>query len=174
VREYQEAATAIPRSLPPLAPSEGLRTRVLEAAAGRQAPRRALFSRVFWAAAAIFLFALLLNSLTRAPWKAIQAKGTKDAPSAQGDLRWNEASVKLYVTGLPALPAGKVYQLWHIGPAAAPLPRKTFTLNAGGTLAGSDTMDHAIVKGHKFALTIEPSGGSKSPTMPIYWVVSAE
>jgi len=63
VREYQEAATALPLSLTPLAPSESLKTRVLTAATGRQAPRQALFSRVFWAAAAIVLVALILNSL---------------------------------------------------------------------------------------------------------------
>jgi anti-sigma-K factor RskA len=145
-----------------MAPSAGLKTRVMAAAAGRQAPRRAVLSRLFWAAAAIVLFALLIHSLGNTSVKLpLEGKGVK------GKLRWEERTVTLDVAGLPALPAGKVYQLWHLGPAKDPVPCRTFTLNASGLLEGEDTMANAIVRGHKFALTMEPAGGSKSPTMPI-------
>jgi anti-sigma-K factor RskA len=145
----------------------------MAAAAGRQAPRRAIFSRVFWAAAAVVLIALLLNSLLGSEWKRVHAPGTKDAPLANGELRWRETSLKLTVTGLPSLPPGRVYQLWHVGVVATPIPQATFTLDAEGSLVGSDTMHYAIAKGQAFALTIEPAGGSRSPTLPIYWLAPA-
>ncbi len=166
MKEYQEAATALPRSLAPIAPSEGLKSRVMAAAAGRQAPRRAVLSRVFWAAAAVVLLALLVTSLTDTSVK-LYWKGTDAAPKVAGTSRYEERILKVDVSGLPALPAGRVYQLWHLGPQAAPVPCKTFTLTSSGVLDGDDMMKFAYVPGHKFALTVEPIGGSKSPTMPI-------
>ncbi|HVE41826.1 MAG TPA: anti-sigma factor [Planctomycetota bacterium] len=163
MKEYQEAATGLPRSLSPIAPSEGLKSRVMAAAAGRQAPRRAILSRVFWAAAAVVLLALLVTSLTDTSAKLLWT----GAPGVDGTSRYDQGILKIDVSGLPALPAGKVYQLWHIGPQAAPVPCKTFTLNSSGVLDGEDMMKFAYARGHKFALTMEPIGGSKSPTTPI-------
>jgi anti-sigma-K factor RskA len=159
VREYQETATALPLSLPPVAPSAGLKARVMAAATGRKAPRRALLSRVFWAAAAIALFALILQSLTGPNVKRFEGK--------DGAVRWEDRTVHVKVSGLPALPAGKVYQLWHLGPQPNPVRCRTFTLQASGVLEGDDTMQYAIAKEHRFALTVEPVGGSDAPTMPI-------
>jgi anti-sigma-K factor RskA len=164
VREYQEAATALPRSLSPMTPSDGLKGRVLAAVTGRQAPRRAILSRVFWAAAAVVLFALVINSLGDHRVK-LRFAGTPAAPKAEGTARYDEErKVTLEVSGLPALPPGKVYQLWHIGPKPTPIACTTFTLGASGLLEGEDTMRDAIAQGHKFALSIEPIGGSSSPT----------
>jgi anti-sigma-K factor RskA len=167
VREYQNASTALPLSLKPIAPSEGLKSRVLASVTGRQAPRRAILSRVFWAAAAVVLITLLITSLTdssvKLPLKGVDAKSKVD-----GKIRYRDGVLDIEVSGLPALPAGMVYQLWHIGPQAAPVPCKTFTLNTSGVLDGEDMMKFAYAPGHKFALTMEPSGGSNSPTMPIY------
>ena len=160
--QYQEAATAIPRSLAPLEPSESLRSRGLEAAVGRQAPRRATLSRIFWAAAAVVLFSLIFSSLTDSTVK-LRLEGPN---GVVGQVRWEDRTVTLDVKGLPALAPGKVYQLWHIGPVKAPVPCRTFTLD-GGALQGQDTMQYAIAQGHKFALTLEPAGGSTTPTMPI-------
>jgi len=167
VREYREAATALPLSLSPMAPSAGLKTRVMAAATGRPAPRRALVSRVFWAAAAVVLFSLMLNSLWNKSTR-LELKGLDPAPQARGWVRWENQSVKLDVAGLPALPAGKEYQLWHLEPNAGAVPCRTFKLNASGDLEGEDSMRYYIARGHKFALTVEPAGGSPKPTMPIY------
>jgi anti-sigma-K factor RskA len=167
VREYQEAATALPLSLSPIAPSAGLKTRVMAAAGGQQAPRRPLLSRVFWAAAAVVLFGLVINSLSDTSVK-LRWTGTEAAPKVAGTARWDDRIVKVAVAGLPALPAGKVYQLWHIGPVADPIPCRTFPLKSSGTLEGEDSMKHLIARGHKFALTVEPEGGSLKPTAPIF------
>jgi anti-sigma-K factor RskA len=68
-------------------------------------------------------------------------------------------------TGLPALPRGKVYQLWLIGKpkivSAGLLPQA----KAGQTPAVLAT---GLVKGEALGLTVEPAGGSAQPsTTPI-------
>jgi anti-sigma-K factor RskA len=141
---------------------------VLAAATGQKAPRPAIFTRLFWAAAAVVLFALILNSLTDTSTKLTWTP-QKPAPEVKGRMRWwKDGKVTLDVSGLPALPADKEYQLWHIGPIDRPVACRTFKLDASGVLDGEDTMKYAIAQGHKFALTVEPVGGSQAPTMPIF------
>ena len=64
-------------------------------------------------------------------------------------------------TGLPALPAGKVYQLWLIG--------KTKIVSAGllpGATSGqtAPVLASGVVKGDTLGLTVEPAPGSPQPT----------
>jgi len=64
-------------------------------------------------------------------------------------------------SGLPALPAGQVYQLWLIGPvkivSAGLLPAAR-----GGVT--SPVIATGLTKGDKLGLTVEPAPGSKQPT----------
>jgi hypothetical protein len=64
-------------------------------------------------------------------------------------------------SGLPALSAGKVYQLWLIGPvkivSAGLLP-------AAQNGVTSPVVATGVIKGDKLGLTVEPAGGSKQPT----------
>jgi len=64
-------------------------------------------------------------------------------------------------SGLPALPAGKVYQLWFIGPknivSAGLLPTATSGLT-------SPVLASGLVHGDKLGLTVEPAPGSAQPT----------
>jgi hypothetical protein len=73
------------------------------------------------------------------------------------------ATRKLVVatSGLPALPAGKVYQLWLIGPVKIVSAGLLPTANAGVT---TPVIATGIVKGDKLGLTVEPAHGSKQPT----------
>jgi anti-sigma-K factor RskA len=177
VREYQEASTAIPAALDPVTPSPGLKDRVLAAATGRKVARPAILSRVFWSAAAVFLFALLFGSLFRERQYTheVAIKATEAAPSAKGRIRWVDRYVKLEVQGLPAVPPGKAYQLWQIGPkGAVPVPAATFQLDSLGQLRGTDRMDYLIAKGQTFAVTLEPFRGSRAPTMPIFFTATVD
>ena len=65
-------------------------------------------------------------------------------------------------SGLPAPPAGKVYQLWLIGPkkivSAGLLPAARSGQTAPVVASG-------LVAGDKLGLTVEPAPGSKQPTM---------
>ena len=64
-------------------------------------------------------------------------------------------------SGLPAPPAGKVYQLWLIGPvkivSAGLLPAARSGVTAPVVATG-------IVKGDKLGLTVEPAPGTSQPT----------
>ena len=73
------------------------------------------------------------------------------------------ATRKLVVatSGLPALPAGKVYQLWLIGPVKIVSAGLLPSAQAGVT---TPVVATGIVKGDKLGLTVEPAGGSKQPT----------
>jgi anti-sigma-K factor RskA len=63
-------------------------------------------------------------------------------------------------TGLPALPDGKVYQLWLIGKkiTSAGLLPPASNGQTPAVLAGG------VVKGDALGLTVEPAGGSAQPT----------
>ena len=76
------------------------------------------------------------------------------------------SAVLLDVTGLPALPADKTYQLWALKGQEArslePLPAATAgepEFVTRSTLPGENAV----------AITVEPAGGSKQPTLPIVW-----
>ena len=174
MREYQEASTALPMSIPPATPSPGLKSRVLAAATGHAKPRPAILTRVFWAAAAVLLFALMISSLFESPEYDgfVDLRGTQDAaPAALGRIYWKNNQVRAELSGLPALPAGKQYQLWQIGPEGPrAIPARTFHLDSKGDLAGNDWMKHFVAKGQTFAFTVEPAGGSRTPTMPLFAV----
>ncbi|TXN32662.1 anti-sigma factor [Lacisediminihabitans profunda] len=72
---------------------------------------------------------------------------------------------------LPALPAGKTYQLWYIDTAGAK-PAGTFDAARSGSTVR--VLDGAIVSGDTVGITVEPSGGSKKPTTkPIVAIPSA-
>ena len=60
-------------------------------------------------------------------------------------------------SGLPALPAGKVYQLWLIGPVRIVSAGLLPAAQAGVT---SPVVATGIVKGDKLGLTVEPAPGS--------------
>jgi hypothetical protein len=64
-------------------------------------------------------------------------------------------------SGLPALPAGKVYQLWLIGPVKIVSAGLLPAARSGVT---SPVVTTGLVKGDKLGLTVEPAPGSKQPT----------
>jgi anti-sigma-K factor RskA len=97
-----------------------------------------------------------------------QLSGTKVAPSAQALLAYDEKGhAILLAKGLPAAPPGKIYQLWFIA-GGQPLPGKVFSPGPSGEGTLDDLIPPAALKTAVFAITLEPSGGVKSPTGAIY------
>ncbi|MCU1549782.1 MAG: hypothetical protein JWR36_342 [Glaciihabitans sp.] len=86
-------------------------------------------------------------------------------------LVWSLALGKsaLIVKGLSALPSDKTYEAWYIDTQGEP--------RRAGLLSGSSTwqvLDGRMAKGDTIGVTIEPSGGSNSPTTkPIVAIASA-
>jgi anti-sigma-K factor RskA len=70
----------------------------------------------------------------------------------------------IVVAGLPALPQGKTYELWAIRGANPPEPAGLFTITGDRPAAlRADTIARPA-EVTAFAVSIEPAGGSTSPT----------
>ena len=94
---------------------------------------------------------------------------TKTQPVPEGRASYMQKTGTLVFTAqhLPALPPQKVYQLWLIpASGSAPMPFGTFKPDVQGNAAMiMPNMEKTAPK--MFAVTIEPEGGSQTPTMPI-------
>lgn len=82
------------------------------------------------------------------------------------------ATAAMIVDGLATLPDDKVYELWFIGEETGARPAGTFTVRDDGrTLRVLDGEMHA---GDAVGVTVEPRGGSETPTTePIVAITSA-
>jgi anti-sigma-K factor RskA len=99
---------------------------------------------------------------------AIAMKGQPVAPQSLTTVYWNKQTndVYLLVNTLPKPAAGKQYQLWAIVEGQ---PVSAGMLNADEAGNGLVKMS-TIANAQAFAITLENTGGSKTPTMPIYVV----
>ena len=103
-------------------------------------------------------------------FRAVALAGTKTAPSAKARVFFNAATHKVFVDvrSLPALPAGKQYQLWALD-KGKPIDAGVLTV-ATATGAGLQHMKD-IASAQTFAMTVEPAGGSAGPTLSTMTVV---
>jgi len=74
---------------------------------------------------------------------------------------------------LPSVPQGKAYQLWFIVGNKPPMPGKTFAPDGNGKGTLKEQMPREALDAPVFAVTVEPTGGVKAPTGPIYLSSSA-
>jgi anti-sigma-K factor RskA len=99
---------------------------------------------------------------------ALEAKDPAYA-AARVLVAWdrNQHRGTVALANLPAPPAGRDYQLWVLDPTA-PSPL------SAGVLAVSRTFDSPPVatKNPGFAISLEPAGGSPTPTGPILFAVA--
>ena len=73
---------------------------------------------------------------------------------------------------LPKLAGGKTYELWYIDKGSKATPAGTFDAASSGTTVS--VLSGAMSEGDTLGITVEPSGGSKTPTTaPIVAVPSA-
>ena len=105
-------------------------------------------------------------------FRAVALAGTKAAPSARARVLYNVATHKVFidVKNLPALPAGKQYQLWALdkGKPVDAGVLTAFTVSGEGLQAMKD-----IASAQAFAMTVEPEGGSANPTLSTMTVMGA-
>ena len=102
--------------------------------------------------------------------KKIALAGTPTAQAARATFVYDGKSRNgvLLIEGLPATPADKAYEIWFIPKGQAPIPGRTFTVNANGRALISASLPDAAEYGGGVAITLEPKAGSRVPTMPIY------
>jgi len=189
--ELQVAADALPLAATQLVPPPELKDRVmsvvrseaqLRQAADGEARHAEAERRPWWrgrflglgplpaAAAASLLIAVLvaggvLIANGGASTKTVQGQVLiASAPKASAALKLSDDVTKLTVTGMPAPPAGKVYQVWLKPPAQAPRPtRALFRVDAHGD--ADVQIQRGRLKGiEQVLVTAEPDGGSQAPT----------
>lgn len=114
-----------------------------------------------------------LDALLTAQFELTVVQLTTAGAQAPGiQFFWNRRSNQgvLHAFRLPPAAPGKVYQLWLIPRGGTPIPSRTFTSGADG---------HALVEAFQLpvdggfetaAITVEPEGGSQTPTLPIYLI----
>lgn len=99
----------------------------------------------------------------------LNVSATQDGPpDARGTLFYAPGSGQgtLSVTGLTAPPQGRVYQLWYLGgERAVAEPGGTFSVDAQGNALLPITQQVAPFQ--QIGLTVEPEGGSQTPTLPV-------
>ena len=93
--------------------------------------------------------------------------GQAVAPTAKAKIYWNQKTEEVYVdaSGLPEPPEGKVYQIWSL----KLLPQLTPTsIGLLTDFQANESKLFAVDKtngAEAFGITLEPAGGSASPTM---------
>ena len=103
------------------------------------------------------------------PTHTVRLQGQAPSPLTSGRVFWNPETHTgfLVVFDLPALPPGRVYQLWAIpgGESARPIGAGTFTRDAEGKgMLRLSPLPDARRPVQIFAITEEPAGGSPQPT----------
>jgi anti-sigma-K factor RskA len=94
----------------------------------------------------------------------------KTPPQPQMKMLYSreKGSLFLMASNAPALPDDKIYELWLLpADGSAPMPAGWFKPDAKGNGMIFHTLAAAGIDAKGFAVTIEPAGGSQSPTMPI-------
>ena len=102
-----------------------------------------------------------ISLLLSSPQVTLLSRSTTKGGVATVVLAAARHQLVVVTNGLPALPAGHVYQLWLIG--------KTTTTSAGLLPAATDgrtppVLATGVVKGDTLGLTVEPAPGSAQPT----------
>jgi anti-sigma-K factor RskA len=93
---------------------------------------------------------------------------TKPQPQVKVFYAASKGALMLTASNVEAIPAGKSYELWLIPMnGSAPMPAGMFRPDArGGAMLVMPQMP-GNMQAKAFAITVEPEGGSESPTMPI-------
>ena len=108
----------------------------------------------------------LLNVIRDKNIIAVPLGGQGDFASSFAKVYWNKADNTIYLDaeGLPNAPEGKVWQVWS-------LTLNPLTPTSLGTIKDFNTDDNKIFtiananESQAFGITLEPAGGSESPTM---------
>ena len=113
-------------------------------------------------------------SIVESPdFQQIALAGTDLSPESSAKVYWNRTSSQVYLNAgnLPAPPNDKQYQLWAIVDGQ-PVSAGVFDLTADGR-SPLQAMSSSIQNAGAFAITLEPRGGSESPTLEAMYVQGA-
>lgn len=116
-----------------------------------------------------------LNVIRDSKNTVIALAGQAAAPTSFAKIYWNKDTQTVYVdaSGLPEPPKGMVYQVWSLKLKPSITPTSiglldNFTEEDTKVFAVNNTGD-----AEAFGITLEPAGGSKSPTMEQLYTLGA-
>ena len=97
---------------------------------------------------------------------------TAATPMVQVMMDRARRKVMLAAVAMPAIPADREYQLWILVDGT-PLPSVTFRPGTGGRAMDLDVpMPEGGGTVTGFGVTLEPIGGSPTPTLPVLYAAS--
>jgi|GEM_PF-328473 len=104
--------------------------------------------------------------------KMVMMKGMPVSPGSEVMVVWNTQSNDVFVDvhHLPAPPDGMQYQLWAIDSSGRPTNAGLLTPYKERKQKGPEQMKTKIMEATAFAITLEPKGGSESPTVKNMYV----
>lgn len=101
----------------------------------------------------------------------VDLAGQPAAPAAQARVFWSRSSGLVFTaSNLPAVPAGRTYQLWVLTSQPAPISAGLLKPDAGGRVTAVFATPSDLPKPVAMAVTLEPEGGVLSPTGDKYLV----
>lgn len=97
----------------------------------------------------------------------INLGGQAVSPKSYAKIYWNKETEVVYVdaTGLPEPPKGMVYQIWSLKLLPQLTPTSIGLLSDFSSTSGKIFAVEKTGDAEAFGITLEPAGGSKSPTM---------
>ena len=110
---------------------------------------------------------MMLDVLAAQDTMSVKMAGTPDAEKSTGMVRYNaRKGMVMYTAALPPPPAGKIYQMWLVPAAGAPINAGIFAPGEHGTRQMWMAEVPLNTEAKVFAVTLEPGGGMPQPTGP--------
>jgi anti-sigma-K factor RskA len=88
-------------------------------------------------------------------------------PQVKTIYKQDKGHILLMASNLQPIPDDKVYELWLIDMSGKPMPAGTFRIDPKGSAMMMHAMDTEGIQAKAFAITVEPAGGSPTPTSPV-------
>jgi anti-sigma-K factor RskA len=168
-RRYREAAAALAYAAPLRRPSPRLKARLLARARGAERRRErglGLGIALIAAVLALILFAPSLGFRFGAPPQVVPLQGAEAAPDAEGYLILEDGQALLVTKGLAVPPEGRVYQVWFADAAGRRVSGGIFRTQPRPYGVYTVTVPLPLTAYVRIGVTLEPEGGSPSPTGP--------
>lgn len=99
--------------------------------------------------------------------ESVALAGTEDAPGSQAVIYVDGADLLVFAAGLAELGEGETYQLWLIPPEGDPISAGVFDPAPDGTVAFQSEAPWPWDSYAGVGVSVEPTGGSPTPTGPI-------
>jgi hypothetical protein len=109
----------------------------------------------------------IISVVSKPETRIFHMAGLAPAPAASGAILWDVQQNKCLVFGyIPPASSGKAYQLWYLTPTAK-IPSGMLQPDSTGRIYGWFPIPEDI-SSLTMVITLEPKGGSKTPTLPYY------